>query len=83
MFWEKDEIPSCALVPPGSVGFAGPAGGSYPTTKSIVAYREIVFYVAHSIQNSWLKAVSCSNSVHEQLTIHGHNSFIKFQLLTS
>lgn len=45
MFWEKIEIPSCVLVPPGSVGFAGPAGGSYPTTKSIVAYREIHFFM--------------------------------------
>lgn len=41
IFWKKIEIPSCVLVPPGSFGFAGPAGGSYPTTKSIVAYRKI------------------------------------------
>lgn len=53
MYQDKVEIPSCALVPPGSLGFAGPAGGSYPTTKSIVAYREIhIFYVAHGIHNN-------------------------------
>lgn len=31
-------LPSVPSVPPELPGFGGPAGGSYPTTKSIVAY---------------------------------------------